>query len=145
MNMYKKILFLVLLVSVCLAGFWLGLRISRNNVRKIETERMELCLALYREYRQTQDQQQLAKELEKIGFTPRDFQMIIDRFIYYRTRKSSMNQALRLLEAFKSGYNVQPARVVKVSGFASDSFKLDAEILAVFEKQPDLIEKAFEG
>jgi hypothetical protein len=56
-----------------------------------------------------------------------------------------MNQALRLLEAFKSGYNVQPARVVKVSGFASDSFKLDAEILAVFEKQPDLIEKAFEG
>ncbi|MGM0599316.1 MAG: hypothetical protein ACQETH_05815 [Candidatus Rifleibacteriota bacterium] len=123
----------------------MGLRISRNNQRKIETDRMELCLELYREYRQAQNQQQLAAELEKIGFTPQDFQMIIDRFIYYRTQKSSMDQAFRLMQAFKSGYNVQPARVVKVSGFASDSFKLDAEILAVFENQPDLIEKAFEG
>jgi hypothetical protein len=50
-----------------------------------------------------------------------------------------------LLQAFKLGYDFEPVQVVEVSGFASSSFRLDAEIIAVFEQKPELIENAFEG
>jgi hypothetical protein len=52
---------------------------------------------------------------------------------------------MHLLKAFRMGYNVEPAQVVEVSGFASEPFRLDAEILAVFEEKPALVENAFEG
>ncbi|GAB4275587.1 MAG: hypothetical protein Kow0029_16890 [Candidatus Rifleibacteriota bacterium] len=145
MKAFRKVIFVVIVLLMSLAGFWLGKKFSSPAGRKVETDRMEKCLNLYLDYRKSGDQKILAEELGKIGFTPHDFQQIIDRFIYYRTARSSMDQAMLLLKAFRSGYDVQPARIVNVSGFASESFRLDAEILAVFEKKPDLIKKAFEG
>jgi hypothetical protein len=145
MNALKKIFIAATMVLLALAGFWLGARFVLPAPRQVETSRMEQCLNLYYGYRQNNDQQQLASALQQIDLTPKDFQEIIDRFIYYRSQKSSMNQAMRLLKAFRAGYNIEAARVVSVSGFASEPFRLDAEILAVFEGQPELIKKAFEG
>ena len=107
--------------------------------------RMEKCLQIYREYRKNENQKQLAEDLALISLTPKDFQEIIDRFIYYRSRKSGMNQAMELLKAFRAGYDIKTAEVVSISGLGSEPFRLDAEILAVFEYQPDLIKQAFEG
>lgn len=106
---------------------------------------MENCLRFYRDYRNDSDQAKLASALASLSFTPRDFQEIIDRFIYYRSRKSSMGQAMKLLNAFRMGYDVEATGIFSISGMASESFRLDAEILAVFESKPDLIKEAFEG
>lgn len=141
----RKAAFIGALLLVSLAGFWLGVKITTRNSRVVETTRMETCLEIYSGYRSNSDQGLLAKELLEIGFTPKDFQEIIDRFIYYRTRKSSIDQAMKLLQAFRMGYEVAPARIIEVSGFASEPFRLDAEILAVFENNPTLIQNAFEG
>ncbi len=145
MKFLKKIALIVGLVALCLTGFWLGMKFSLRTVRTVETQRMIHCLEIYRNYRQHQDQKQLAEDLEKLNLSPLDFQKIIDRFIYYRTRKSSIDQAMMLLGAFRRGIDIQPVEVVEVSGFASEPFRLDAEILAVFESAPELVQEAFEG
>ena len=145
MQFLKKLTIMGIMVIVCLLGFYMGYRFSTRTVRNVETVRMETCLRLYQEYRVDTNQKRLAEQLDQIGFTPRDFQTVIDRFIYYRTRKSSISQAMRLLKAFRMGFDIQPSEVVEVSGFASESFRLDAEILAVFEARPELIKQAFEG
>lgn len=145
MNFVRKVTVTGIMAFVCLLGFYLGYRFSTRTVRNVETIRMEACLQLYQEYRTKPDQEKLAEQLDQIGFTPRDFQTVIDRFIYYRTRKSSIDQAMRLLKAFRMGYDIEPAEVIEVSGFASEPFRLDAEILAVFETRPELIKQAFEG
>lgn len=144
MTAMKKILFGAIMLMVALAGFWLGARFARP-ARVVETTRMERCLQLYREYRQTNDQRRLSAALSEFSLTPRDFQEIIDRFIYYRSRKSAMNQAMKLLQAFRAGYDIEVAEVHSVSGLASEPFMLDAEILAVFEGRPELVKEAFEG
>lgn len=145
MNAIKKFLIIPVMLLIALAGFWLGARIVMPAPRHVETSRMEQCLQIYHDYRLKNDQDKLAQDLARMGLTPKDFQEIIDRFIYYRSRKSSMNQAMQLLNAFRAGYNIEAANVVSISGFASEPFLLDAEILAVFECQPELIKKAFEG
>lgn len=107
--------------------------------------RVEACLSLYQNYRKSQNQEELAAGLEKLGLTPRDFQEIIDRFIFYRSRKSSLEHAMKLLNAFRLGYDIEAANVHSISGYASEPFRLDAEILAIFESRPELISQAFEG
>jgi hypothetical protein len=52
-----------------------------------------------------------------------------------------MDQAMNLLKAFRMGYDIEAASVYEISGLASEPFRLDAEILAVFESKPDLIKK----
>lgn len=145
MGIIRKAAFIGVLLGVCLFGFWAGFKFSTRTVRPVNTLKMETCLSLYSEYRSDNDQNKLAAGLKEIGFTPMDFQAVIDRFIYYRTRKSSINQAFRLLKAFRMGMDIEPAEVVEVSGFASEPFRLDAEILAVFESNPELVKKAFES
>ncbi len=121
------------------------MKISLPPARVVETTRMENCLTAYHAYRKDSDQDKLAESLKRMALNPRDFQEIIDRFIFYRSRKSSMNQAMTLLKAFRSGYDIESASVYSISGFASEPFRLDAEILAVFENNPELIKQAFEG
>ncbi|MEW6712741.1 MAG: hypothetical protein AB1403_23190 [Candidatus Riflebacteria bacterium] len=145
MSTFRKAIFILGFICFTLFGFLVGLKFSSRNVRPVETTRMENCLNLYQDYRQNQNQKELALKLATMNLTPEDFQKIIDRFIYYRTRKSSIDQAMKLLQAFRMGYDIEPVEVVEVSGFASESFRLDAEVLAVFEANPDLIRKAFEG
>jgi hypothetical protein len=141
----KRIGSLLVIVSIAMAGFWLGGVLSRPPARTVDSSRMESCLEIYRSYREHGDQNRLAADLEPLSLKPKDFQEIIDRFIYYRTRKSSMDQAMQLLKAFKMGYDVDSASIYEISGLASEPFRLDAEILAVFESRPELIKKAFEG
>ena len=145
MVLFKRILPFCIILFVAFLGFRLGMRIAGHEYRTVDTVRMERCLELYRQYRYDLDQLALGKELEQLGLTPRDFQEIIDRFIYYRTRKSSLDQAMKLLNAFRLGYDIQAENVYSVSGMESEPFRLDAEILAVFETNPDLIKQAFEG
>ena len=141
----KKISSLLIVFLLAAAGFWLGVELTRPPRRTVETQRMEACLELYRDYRAHSDQEKLASELKRMALNPHDFQEIIDRFIYYRSRKSSMNQAMQLLQAFKMGYDIDAESIYSISGMASEPFRLDAEILAVFESKPELIKKAFEG
>ncbi|OGK06034.1 MAG: hypothetical protein A2W80_14400 [Candidatus Riflebacteria bacterium GWC2_50_8] len=141
----KKIGSLLVILLTAAAGFWIGVALTRQPARVVETGRMESCLLIYRDYRSHGDQKLLAAELEKLALNPRDFQEIIDRFIFYRSRKSSMEQAMQLLKAFKMGADIDTASVYSISGLASEPFRLDAEILAVFENKPELVKKAFEG
>lgn len=143
--MKNKLFSLFAVIVMACLGFWLGIKVTMPPPRVIETTRMEECLNLYRGYRSDPDQSKLAISLASLSLTPKDFQEIIDRFIYYRSRKSSMNQAMQLLEAFRMGLDIKVSEVHSISAFASEPFRLDAEILAVFEVRPDLIEKAFEG
>ena len=86
-----------------------------------------------------------AEGLKKISLTPNDFQHIIDKFILYRTQKSSKEQAMKLLKAFRMGFNIEVEKVYSISGMENEPFRLDAEIISVFEKKPELIKEAFEG
>jgi hypothetical protein len=141
----KKIQSLLIMIVTAAVGFWLGGILSRPPARDVDTTRMEACLEIYHNYRQHGNQEKLAADLEPHSLSPRDFEEIIDRFIFYRTRKSSMDQAMKLLKAFRMGYDIDAKSVYSISGLASEPFRLDAEILAVFESKPELIKKAFEG
>lgn len=141
----KQLLTYFAFVLIALAGFAVGRIVVAPQQRNVETARMEKCLQIYREYRKDENQKRLAADLAEISLTPKDFQEIIDRFIYYRSRKSGLNQAMELLKAFRAGYDIKTAEVVSISGLGSEPFRLDAEVLAVFENQPDLIKQAFEG
>lgn len=145
MVLIKRILPFAVILIIGFLGFRLGMHIAGHEYRTVNTDRMTKCLELYRQYRYDLDQASLGVELKKLGLTPRDFQEIIDRFIYYRTRKSSLDQAIKLLNAFRLGYDIQAENVYSVTGMASEPFRLDAEVLAVFEVSPDLIKQAFEG
>lgn len=141
----KNISIIILLLSLTVSGFWLGRKLALPSPRSLETLRVESCLSLYQNYRKNQNQEELAAGLKKLGLTPRDFQEIIDRFIFYRSRKSSLEHAMKLLNAFRLGYDIEAANVHSISGYASEPFRLDAEILAIFESRPELISQAFEG
>lgn len=129
-------------VILILVGLYFGFHLAQC-IRPVDSSRMEECLRLYKDYRQDSDQDKLAAELAKISLKPIDFQHIIDRFILYRTQKSSINQAIRLLQAFRMGFDIKVDKVYSVSGIASEPFRLDAEILSVFESKPELIKDAF--
>jgi len=141
----KQLLTYFAFFLIALAGFAVGRIAVAPQQRSVETFRMEKCLHIYREYRKDEDQKRLAESLAAISLTPKDFQEIIDRFIYYRSRKSGLSQAMELLKAFRAGYDIKTAEVVSISGLGSEPFRLDAEVLAVFENQPDLVKQAFEG
>lgn len=141
----NKIIKVVIISILLFLGFIVGKRMSFFQVRHVKTSRVETCLSLYKDYRNNENQQILSEGLTKIGLTPLDFQKIIDRLIYYRTKKSSVKQAMTLLKAFRMGYDIKLDNVVSISGIGSEPFRLDAEILAVFEKAPELIEDAFKG
>jgi len=141
----KQISVILLLFCLAISGFWVGRKLALPTPRSLKTQKVEFCLELYSQYRKNQNQQELTTGLEKIGLTPRDFQEIIDRFIYYRSRKSSLKSAMKLLNAFRLGYDIDAANVYSISGYASEPFRLDAEILAIFESRPELISQAFEG
>ncbi|MBQ2591928.1 MAG: hypothetical protein II567_01430 [Candidatus Riflebacteria bacterium] len=140
----KKILFFCLFVALTVLGAYIGFQLAQLR-RPVDSSRMEKCLALYKSYRADTDQDKLAKELSKISLTPNDFQHIIDKFILYRTQKSSMNQAMKLLKAFRMGFDIEVEKVYSISGMENEPFRLDAEILTVFEKKPELVKDAFEG
>ena len=140
----KKLLFFCLFVALTILGAYIGFQLAQCR-RPVDSSRMEKCLLLYKNYRSDTDQDKLAKELSKISLTPNDFQHIIDKFILYRTQKSSMNQAMKLLKAFRMGFDIEVEKVYSISGMENEPFRLDAEILTVFEKKPELVKDAFEG
>ena len=140
----KKLLVFLSIPILVAFGFYIGLELAQLR-RPVDSTRMEECLRLYKQYRADTDQEKLAIGLSKISLTPNDFQHIIDKFILYRTQKSSMGQAMRLLKAFRMGYNIEVEKVYSISGMENEPFRLDAEILSVFEKNPQLIKDAFEG
>ncbi len=140
----KKLLLFCLFVALSVLGAYIGFHLAQYR-RPVDSSRMEKCLALYKSYRSDTDQDKLAKELSKISLTPNDFQHIIDKFILYRTQKSSMNQAMKLLKAFRMGFDIEVEKVYSISGMENEPFRLDAEILTVFESKPELVKDAFEG
>lgn len=140
----KKILIFFIFVVLVAVGVLIGLKMAQWR-RPVHTRRMERCLVLYKNYRGDGDQEKLASELAKISLTPNDFQHIIDKFISYRCQKSSLEQAMKLLRAFRMGFDIEVERVYSISGMEAEPFRLDAEILAVFETKPELVKDAFEG
>lgn len=138
----KRFLLVFTNILAILLALWLGYRMAVPP-RVIETSRMEKCLELYSKYRKDLDQQGLEEALRAISLTPKDFQIIIDKFIYYRTRKSSLDQAMALLRVFESGFKISVEKVETVSDMEAEPFRLDAEILKLFKNNPNLIEKAF--
>ncbi|MDD3001298.1 MAG: hypothetical protein PHF29_06055 [Candidatus Riflebacteria bacterium] len=139
----KKIIIVLIYILAAAIGFWFGLY-NTNTPRKVETRRIEECLTIYINYKKDLDQEQLQKSLEALALTPKDFQIIIDRFIYYRSNRSGLKQALKILELFRKGANLQIGKVETVTGMKEEPFRLDAEILAVFETNPMLVEEAFQ-
>ena len=102
----KKLFNFIILVLLIALGSYIGLELAQLR-RPVDSSRMEECLKLYKQYRADTDQDKLAQGLSKISLTPNDFQHIIDKFILYRTRKSSMNQSMKLLKAFRMGFNIE--------------------------------------
>lgn len=141
MKKFFKFIFVIIFIII---GFYIGLQLAQLK-RPVDPSRMEECLRLYKQYRADTDQEKLAEGLKKVSLTPNDFQHIIDKFIMYRTQKSSINQAMKLLKAFRMGFDIEVDKVYSISGMENEPFRLDAEILAVFEQKPELVKEAFEG
>ena len=140
----KKLFKLTIFLLLTILGINLGFELAQLR-RPVSSSRMEECLRLYKNYRADTDQDKLAQGLRKISLTPQDFQHIIDRFILYRTQKSAMAQSMKLLKAFRMGFDIEVEKVYSISGMENEPFRLDAEILSVFEKNPQLVKDAFEG
>ena len=140
----KKIILFILFIALVASGAYIGFKLAQYR-RPVDSSRMEKCLLLYKNYRADTDQDKLANELSKLSLTPSDFQHIIDKFIFYRSQKSSLNQAMNLLKAFRMGFDIEVEKVYSISGMENEPFRLDAEILTVFENKPELVKDAFEG
>ena len=148
----KKLFKFIAFCLLTAIGVYVGLQIAQCR-RPVDTSRMEECLRFYKIYRADEDQEKLASNLSTIALTPNDFQHIIDRFILYRTQKSSLEQSMKLLKAssISSLYSILLIllslyeKVYSISGMEAEPFRLDAEILAVFESKPELVKDAFEG
>ncbi|HOT26723.1 MAG TPA: hypothetical protein PLU72_00955 [Candidatus Ozemobacteraceae bacterium] len=134
----------ILAISLAVAGFFAGMMLFSPRPRTISTMRVEACLEAYISHRHTGDAAKLRSELARLHLKPAEFEKIIDRFIHYRMSKSSLDQAMKLLDAFRSGYRIVPERVESPTD-ASEPFALDAEILTVFRTRPELVKKAFES
>jgi len=134
-----------LALFLAVAGFVAGMLIFGPRPRMIDTARVEGCLRAYMDHRHTGDAVQLQRELSRLSTKPAEFEKIIDRFIHYRMSKSALDQAMKFLDAFKSGYRIIPDRVISVQTDSSEPFALDAEILTVFREQPELVHRAFES
>jgi hypothetical protein len=145
MEKNRKGLSFFLGLVLALAGFYTGWRLARPTSRVIDAYRMTACLRAYVDFKKDGDQEKLQQTLRETGFSPRDFERIIDRFIHYRTSRSALQQAEELLEAFRSGHRIEPEGVYWSDSFASEPFSLDAEILSTFQEHPDLVREAFGG
>jgi hypothetical protein len=131
-----------------LASFFLGLVLGKSVLlprRNADTRRVEGCLQAYISLQGDQDNERFQQTLQALHVTPAEFQKIIDRFLHYRIRKSAMEQAMKLLQAFQSGYDIAPQSVSSQSDAEETGFELDAEILTVFQEKPELIQRAFGG
>ena len=126
-------------------SFLIGIFLFSPRPRNVNSTRVEKCLRAFIEHKKTGDAEFLRKNLEEISIAPSKFEKIIDRFLHYRLRQSSLNQAMKLLEAFKSGYNIVASDVVSKSDEENTGFALDAEILTVFKEKPELVQEAFGG
>ncbi|MBP7633742.1 hypothetical protein KBA41_06205 [Candidatus Ozemobacteraceae bacterium] len=134
----------VLAIALAVAGFFTGMMLFSPRPRVISTVRVEACLEAYIEHRHSGDAVKLRSEIARLKLKPTEFEKIIDRFIHYRMSKSSLDQAMKLLDAFRSGYRIVPERVESPTD-SSEPFALDAEILTVFRNRPELVKKAFES
>lgn len=134
----------VLAFILAVAGFFTGMMLFSPRPRVISTARVEGCLNAYIEHRHTGDAAKLRQELDRLSTKPAEFERIIDRFIHYRMSKSSLDQAMKLLDAFRGGYRIVPERVISPTD-SSEPFALDAEVLTVLRDQPALVQKAFES
>lgn len=123
----------------------MGILLFTPKPRTVDSTRVEKCLQAFIQHKKTGDAEYLRKNLEEISIAPAKFEKIIDRFLHYRLRQSSLNQAMKLLEAFKSGYNIVANDIVSKSDEDNSSFSLDAEILTVFKDKPELVQEAFGG
>ena len=126
------------ILSFFVSSWWL-----RPQARTINSSRVEKCLQAFIQHKKDGNGEALKKQLTEIPIDPPKFEKVIDRFLYYRMRQSSMDQAMKLLEAFKAGYKIKPAEVFSQSDTEPTYFTLDAEILTVFKEKPDLIKEAF--
>ena len=133
----KKIKVFVMYVFLALLAFSIGILCHRRTVDPV---RMEKCLEFYSAYRKNQDQRQLAANLNSVNLTSEDLKTTISKDI-----KSSMKQAMDLLKAFRFGFNFKVLKVEPITGMKDEPFRLDAEILAVFEKNAKLVDEAFES
>lgn len=139
--LFKFVVIMIFLVSGIFSGYYF----TRPKLRSVDSTRVENCLHVFIEHRKSGDEVRLRKSLDDMKVAPKEFEGIIDRFIHYRMCNSSMNQAFKLLEAFKGGYNITPEKVFSSNADASFSFRLDAEILKVFQEKPELVNEAFGG
>lgn len=135
--LYALVLFLL--------GFTGGLLVFKPSGRQVDFTCAEKCLRIFIQHKKSQDYDWLKQQLTKDHVEPEKFQKIVDRFLHYRLRQSSLNQAMELLEAFKAGAKMGPAEVVSRSDENQTSFALDAEILSVFKEKPELVKEAFGG
>ncbi len=135
----------ILAICLAVAGFLTGMLLFGPRSRTISTTRVEGCLRAYLEHRHSGDAAKLRQELDRLQTKPVEFEKIIDRFIHYRMSKSSLDQAMKLLDAFRSGYRIVPERVITTQTDSEEPFALDAEVLSVFRDNPDLVRKAFES
>lgn len=140
----RKSRFVLLVFACAIAGTWIGWRLSRPAPRQVDPSRIEAALQAYIDHRRNGDVSLLQERLTALTFSPQQFERIIDRFIHYRMRQSSMKQAMVLLEAFKAGYRVTPDNAW-FPDIASTSFNMDAEILTVIKDRPELVSQAFGG
>ena len=136
--------FFLIFIICASAGLWLGWQFSRPQPRNVDPTRIESTLQAYIDHRRDGSIDRLQERLSALSLTPRQFERIIDRFIHYRMRQSSIKQAMVLLEAFKAGYRVTPDNAW-FPGEASTSFAMDAEILTVIQQRPELVQAAFGG
>jgi len=134
----------VLALSLAVAGFFAGMMLVSPRPRTISTSRVEACLRAYIDHRHTGDATKLRQDLDRLSLKPAEFEKVIDRFIHYRMSKSSLEQAMKLLDAFRSGYRIVAERVESPTD-SSEPFALDAEVLTVFRERPELVKKAFES
>jgi len=137
-----RFFFLALLCAS--AGIWTGWRMTHPAPRAVDSTRIESTLQAYIDHRRDGNDEQLKQRLTALSLSPSQFERIIDRFIHYRMRQSSMKQAMALLDAFKAGYRITPENVW-FPGEATASFVMDAEILTVIQKRPELVSAAFGG
>ncbi|NLM16492.1 MAG: hypothetical protein GX221_02105 [Candidatus Riflebacteria bacterium] len=141
----KELLLAVAITTILSASLAFVLKSLYLRGNSVNTDRMKKTLELYAQYRQDYDTEKLANSLAEINLTPQDFSIIIDKFIYYRTREAARKEAEALLKHFKLGGEVKTHETTFVSGMENQPFRLDAEILTLFEESPELVKKAFEG
>lgn len=143
-SMRSRFFRLVIVVLFACLGFALGGYLAAPTARRVDTATAIAALAAYKEFRKSGDHDALQRQVAEMGISKHEFEYIIDRFIHYRTSRSALKQSMELLHAFRRGYQIVPSGVDSPDTNATDAFRRDAEVLAVFQDYPDLVTAAFE-